>query len=301
MKKLFASIILSALVLTAAAQQYDLKLNLKKGQRYTQSMFMDLDMTESISGQGINVSSKMQFDFKQEVKAINANGDIVMESEYSRIIMTVDAMGQKMSYDSQAKDTSSSADVMKTYTKTFSKIMGKKFSVTMTPKGKVVAVKGLKEILEAMKTGKEDATAQKLLESTLDEKKISSNFESSYHIFPDNPVKVGDSWTQQSSVESMFPMDIKTGYTLKEVNNGVAKITASGDFTMKKDDYEANGMKMKVDFTGTYAGTYDLDVKTGISQKGIIAMPMKGTMELMGMEVPVTVSTNLQTTTTPTN
>ena len=298
MRNILASILLLALTLTATAQQYDLKLNLKQGQRYTQAMVMDLQMTESISGQDINVTTKMQFEFKQQVKSITKTGDFVMESEYSRVVMNLDAMGQKLNYDSQSKDSSDSG-MMKAYATSFDKIMGKKFQVTMSPKGKVVGVSGLKEILAAMKKGNNDPAAEKLLEGTLDEKKITSNFESSYHIFPDKPVKIGESWSQQSSVESMFPMDIKTGYTLKEVSNGVAKIAASGDFSMKKDDYEANGLKMKVDFKGTYSGIYDLDVATGISRKGNIIMPMKGTMELMGMEVPVTVSTNMQTTTTP--
>jgi len=298
MRKLISAIVIMALTLGATAQQYDLKLNLKKGQKYTQAMVMDLNMTESISGQEINVLSKMQFEFKQQVKSITAKGDFVMESEYSRVAMTMDAMGQKMAYDSNDKDTvGGNGDFMKA----FGNIIGKKFQVTLTPKGKVVEIKGLKEIIDAMGSGKDDPTTQKLLESTLDEKKLTSSFESSYHIFPDKPVKVGESWTQKSNVESMFPMDISTGYTLKDVSNGVAKISASGDFSMKKDDFESNGMKMKINFTGTYTGTYDLDLTTGISKTGNIQMPMKGTMELMGMEVPVTVSTNMQTTTTANN
>jgi hypothetical protein len=299
MKNIFAAIILSALVLTSTAQKYDLKLNLKQGQHYLQSMVMDMDMTESVSGQEINISTKMQFDFKQEVKSITSAGDFVVESQYARIAMTVDGMGQKISYDSDNKDTSGS-EIIKTYTKTFSSIIGKKFQVTMTPKGKVKEIKGLKEIIAAMKNGSDEST-QRILEGTFDEKKLASNFESSYHIFPDNPVKVGETWTQQSSVESMFPIDIKTVYTLKEVKNGIAKIASSGDMNMKKDDFETNGMKMKIDFTGTYAGTYEMDVNTGMSKRGAVIMPMKGTMEMMGMEVPVTISTNLQTTTTATN
>lgn len=300
MRNILSTLILVALTLTACAQQYDLKLNLKKGQHYTQAMTMDLQMTESISGQDINISSRMQFEFKQEVKSITQAGDFVIENEYSRVIMSVDAMGQKKAYDSKNKDTSDSG-IMKSLSGSFDKIMGKKFQVTLSSKGKVISVTGLKELIASLKKGNDDPNAQKMLESTLDEKKITSNFESSYHIFPDKPVKIGESWSQQNSIESMFPMDIKTGYTLKGVNNGIAKIAASGDFTMKKDDYEANDIKMKVDFTGTYSGTYDLDIATGISKKGNIAMPMKGTMELMGMEVPVTVSTNIQTTTDPAN
>ncbi len=290
---------ISAFALSGSAQPYDLKLKLTKGQHYTQSMTMDLNMVESISGQEIVINTRMLFEFKQVVHSITTKGDFVLECEYSRIGMNMDAMGEKMTYDSHVKDTTGN-ELIKAYGGTLSKIMEKKIFVTLSPKGKVVEIKGLKEAFESLENTANPA-AQKLIESTFDEKKLTSNFESSYHIFPDKPVQIGDTWSQKSSMESMFPIDITTGYKLQEVKNGIARIAASGDFTMKKDDYETAGMKMKIDFSGTYTGTYDLDVSTGISTTSNVSMPMKGTMEVMGMELPVTVTTAIQTTTTATN
>jgi len=295
MKHIIALSLFIVFTLASTAQTYDLKLNLKKGQHYKQSMIMDMDMNQSIAGQEMKVGTKMQFEFTQTVKSITSKGDFEIESEYSRVAMDMDAMGQQMSYDSNVKDTTDN-EFSKTFSKSFGKILGKKFTIVLTPKGKVVEIKGFKELIEALEKGKMDASTKKLIEGTFDEHKMTSSFESSYHMLPDNPVKIGDSWAQKKSVESMFPIDISTTYTLKEVNNGIAKIMVKGDFTIKKDDYEANGMTMKINFTGGYDGFYDLDINTGISNSAQINMPMKGTMEVMGMEVPVIVKSTVSTT-----
>lgn len=300
MKKLFPLLVCLSLSLISAAQTYDLKLNLSKGQHYKQTMSMNMDMTENISGQEINITTNMQFEFDQEVKSITKKGDFVLESSYSHIIISADAMGQQTSFDSQVKDTTGN-EMAKAYSKTFGQIIGKKFEVTISPKGRVLDIKGFKEILSSLENSSSDPTTKKLIESTFDEKKMTSNFESSYRLFPEKPIKIGDTWTQKNTVESVVPIEINTGYKLKEVNNGIAKITSTGDIKMKSDDVEVSGMKMKIDIAGKYDGAYDMDVSTGISNKTVINMPVNGTMSVMGMEVPVTINSTTQTSTTPVN
>jgi hypothetical protein len=58
---------------------------------------------------------------------------------------------------------------------------------------------------------------------------------------------------------------------------------------------------MKTDLVGNYDGVYQMDVNTGMSNTAAISMPVKGTMEVMGLEFPVTVNTSMQTTTTTVN
>lgn len=283
-------------VIDASAQQYDLKLNLKKGQHYTQAMAMNMNLTQSIAGQEMNIVTVMHFDFNEVVTAINAKGDFVIESQYTHMTMDLDAMGQKMNYDSNVKDTSED-NLMKSYAAALDQMMGKKFTVTITPKGKVTEVKGLKEVLAGVLKKYKDPTTKKILEETFDEKKIASNYESSYNIFPDKPVNIGDSWTKTTKVESVFPIEINTNYTLKEVSNGSAKLASTGDFTMKKDDAEINGITMKTNLKGTYNGTYQMDINTGISTSSNINMPVSGTMEVMGMSFPVSATTTVTSST----
>ncbi|MCW3127605.1 MAG: hypothetical protein JWO03_3263, partial [Bacteroidetes bacterium] len=212
--RLVLSIILSLAVMQyATAQTYEFKLNLKKGQKYNQTMALIMDMSESVSGQDIKISTKAHFTFKQEVKSIDKDGNYTLESEYSRVAMDVDAMGKKLSYDSDKKTQSEGAEDL---AKTFSAVIGKKFSVTLTPKGKVVKIEGLKAIIDELSKGASPTTAQ-MLATTFDEKKMEANYSSSYDFFPDHAVKKGDTWKNKKTMESIFPMDIESVYTLKEV------------------------------------------------------------------------------------
>ena len=258
---------------------------------------MDMNLHQSLAGQEMTIDTKMQFEFAQSVKSINSKGEYEIENEYSRIVVTMDMMGQTITYDSDKKGEADN-EVTKMLSGSFEKILGKKFIVVLNPKGKVVQIKGFKEIMESLTKGKLDPNGKKMIEEMFDEHKMSSSFESSYHMFPDKSVKIGDSWSQRNTVESMFPIDIATTYTLKEVSNGVAKIIMTGDFTIKKDDFESKGLTMKINFSGKYNGFYDLDINSGISKRAEINMPMTGTMEIMGMEVPCSINSTVITTNT---
>lgn len=300
MRTIITLFLLVTCSLSITAQQYDLKLNLSKGQQYTQVLTMNLDMAETISDQAININTSIKYELKQTVKSLTAEGNFVLENEYKHISISIDAMGQQMSYDTDSKDTSGN-DAMKTYADVFKQILGKKFSVTLSPKGKVIEVKGLKELMSSLMKRNNDPTVQKLIEGTLDDAKMSSNFESSYHIFPDVPVKIGEKWSQKNLMESIVPMNISTVYTLKAINNGKATIAASGDFSVNDDNFESGGMKMKLHLAGNCDGFYDLDIKTGISTTSNVSIPMIGTMEISGMQIPVSISSAVISSTTPVN
>jgi len=282
------------------AQQYDLQLNLKKGQHYTQSMVMDMVTTQSIAGQEMSVKYKIKTDILQTVKSIKPDGNLSIESEYTHMAIQANAMGTDMAFDSDVKDTSGDP-ISQKYAGALSSIVGKKFDLVISPKGKVIEIKGIKELLQAVKKSTKDPVAQKLFESNFDESQIKSNFETAYQLFPDHPVQAGDVWTRTTSVESLVPIYFSTTYTLSEVKNGIAKIVVKGDISIKKDDYEVSGMTMKINLTGSYDGIYTMDINTGVTNTGNINKPLKGTMEVMGMEVPASIISTTQITSSPVN
>ena len=294
--KLILSLIITLSVLQyVSAQTYDLKLNLKKGQKYNQSMTMNMDMAESLMGQDIKIATKSNFVFAQEVKSIDKDGNYTIESAYSRLAMDVDAMGTKISYDSDKKGGGDKGS--EELSKTFSGMIGKKYTVIMTPKGKVIKMEGLKEIIAELSKNASPTTAQ-LLAGTFDEKKMAANYSSSYDIFPEGSVSKGDTWKRKTSVESVFPMDIESVYTLKDIKNGIATIGMAAEIQMKKDDAEMQGMQVKVDLKGSYTGDYHMDVLSGLGVSASLSMPIKGTMEVMSTIVPLEVTSTIESSTT---
>jgi len=94
-------------------------------------------------------------------------------------------------------------------------------------------------------------------------------------------------------------MNLEGSYTLKDVKDGVATIGLAADISMKNDSLQLQGMTAKVDFKGTYSGDYLMDINSGLGKTASLSMPLKGTMEIMGMSVPVEMNTKTEMTVTP--
>ncbi|MCW3126871.1 MAG: hypothetical protein JWO03_2529, partial [Bacteroidetes bacterium] len=156
---------------------------------------------------------------------------------------------------------------------------------------------GLNAIIEELSKGASPTTAQ-LLATTFDEKKMEANYSSSYDFFPDHAVKKGDTWKNKKTMESIFPMEIESVYTLKEVKGNTATIGMSANINMKKDSLEMQGMTVKVDIKGSYSGDYNLDMTTGLGTSANLTMPLKGTLEMMNMVVPIEINSIIETGTT---
>ena len=204
--------------------------------------------------------------------------------------MKVNAMGSMLTYDSDLKKQKDSIAEM--LGQTFSKVIGKKFLVTVSPKGKVSKVTGLKELLADMMASSTPNAVQ-LAQTFFDEDKIVSNYSSAYGYFPDHAVKLGETWTNKNKIQSVVPVDMTSTYTLKEVKGNTAVIGMAADLAMKNDSMEVQGMTAKMDLKGTFAGDYKMDMKSGLPTAGTLEMPITGSMEVMNMTVPMNVKSSM--------
>lgn len=288
--RIILTAIAACAILCAGAQTYDLKLDLKKGLKYDQSMTMNMVMDEAIAGQQIKMDMTANFGYTQEVKSVESNGDYVIESTYEHIAMKVNAMGSTLTYDSDLKKQKDSIAEM--LGQTFSKVIGKKFLITVSPRGKVSNVTGLKEILADMMASSTPNAVQ-LAQTFFDEDKIISNYSSAYGYFPDHVVKVGETWTNHNQIQSVVPIDMTSAYTLKEVKGNTAVISMAADLAMKNDSMEVQGMTASMDLKGTFTGDYKMDMKSGLPTAGTMEMPITGTMQVMNMSVPMNVKSSL--------
>jgi hypothetical protein len=297
MKSILSVICSLVIMQCASAQSYDLKLNLKQGQKYDQSMSMNMLMDEAVAGQQVKINTKARFVFAQAVKGIDKDGNYQIESSYARMVIDVDAMGSKISYDSDKKVTDKTDTTTAEIAKSFSKVICKKYTVTLTPKGKVVKIEGLDEILAGMSENS-NPVAQQIISSSFDAKKMGANYSSFYDYLPDHEVKKGDTWKHRNSIESVIPMDVEATYTLKEIKGNIATIGMNADLSMKDDSVEMQGMPAKIDLKGSYTGDYEMDIKTGLGKTAKINMPITGNMEIMGMSVPLDIKTEAEMSTT---
>ena len=205
-------------------------------------------------------------------------------------------------YDS--RDTA--ADVPPT-AQGFAGLVGQSFMMTMTPKGGVTEISGMDEMIDNMidqmevpGLPKEQLRTQ--LKTQLGNESMKGNMAQMVAAYPEEPVKVGDTWTNQSQVRTTMTMVNETTYTLNKVEDGKAFIGVEGTIVTdpEGDPMEMMGMSMSFALEGTQKGTLVLDIASGMTLESNINQLISGDVSMsggqlgdQGMEFPMSIeSTN---------
>ena len=119
---------------------------------------------------------------------------------------------------------------------------------------------------------------------------------------PDEPVQVGDSWTDKMVLSAMMPVEIECVYTLKEVKDNVAVVNGNFERAMKDPaiDYNAGPMQGKIKMEGSYQRSAEIDKSSGwmtssnvkLKISGKITMPGNPQMP-KGMVVPINIESTI--------
>ncbi|OJV52529.1 MAG: hypothetical protein BGO31_07725 [Bacteroidetes bacterium 43-16] len=250
----------------ATGGSHNLKFNLKPGTAYS----YDMDVLQKIEAAGTtstnNLYSKYTFNVKEATE-----GNAKMEVVYDLMRMEVKSAGNTMKMSSEDQTPESQA---------FRDMVNKPFSMIVSPEGKVVSIEGWESI---DKTG------------TMKSEDLKQTMETSLNIFPDKPVKVGDTWKKDmNTTMQMFKMNISSTYTLTEVKDNVATISLNSDISMLQGDAPSNGMDMNM--KGTQKGKMEVDINTGMTLSGTITQDIKGEMKAQGQTMPMSITSDIKIT-----
>ena len=263
----------------SGSETVDLKFQLGKGGKYEYATNMDMTMNQM----GMQAKTKMGVTYLFEVVGDSA-GWKQLSSTIQRVTMDVDGMGMNMSFDSD-KPSADTAGPMGVTAKMFTAMKGGKFSFTMNEKGEVGSVSGIQEMVAKMLSG--NPNAEQMLASmqqTFSEENFKQNVQQSFAIYPDKPVKVGESW-KKSMVMQNQGMTIKSDntYTLESVKGDDAAIKVASN--LSSDSTAVQGVAIKV--SGTSNGNMNFHVPTGLATSGKVNMNMDMKMNAQGQEMPM--------------
>ena len=267
-------------VCTFAQKAYLLKQNFPIGKKYDFSFVSDQIINQKIGDQKISSTQTIGTDYTFDIRN-GESSDKDIEVIYGRIFMKSSAMGNGISMDSDDQDT--------TKLNPFKGIKGATFNMVMAADGTVKSLTGVDQMLNNMasKMSKDTAMVNRIkaqLSTQFNTGSMTQTMEASLKIYPEKPVKIGESWTISSKIKMTMPIETTTKYTLKEVKDGVAYLLVSGTL-VSKGSFETMGNKMETDLSGTNSGDAELDVKTGLILKSHIRTEMIGKMKAMGQDI----------------
>ncbi|WP_343522860.1 DUF6263 family protein [Pedobacter sp.] len=279
--RILATLILSLVSIGSFAQKtYVLRQNYPVGNKYNFSFISDQMINQKISGRNVHSTQTIETDYTFDITE-GHNGDKDIKVTYNRSFMKSTAMGNAMTLNSDDQDS--------TKNNPFRGIKGASFFMTVGPNGGIKTVAGIDKMLDNMSQRMSKDTGQvkqikKALSKQFNNEVVKQTMESSFKIYPEKAVKIGDSWTVDTKMQMSMPIETITQYTLKEIKDGMAILGVKGTL-ISKGDFEVMGNKIETDLSGTNSGETSIDVKTGIVLNSHLRVELYGKMKSMGQDI----------------
>ena len=233
-----------------------LKFNFQKGETYNYAMTFDINQTKGDQLRG----STMKWNYNMQV--VDEKNDLkTIKATYKRIDMTMSMPnGQKMDFSSEKQVDA--MDFMQLPSKMFGIIKVKSFTMQVNGKGEVVSVTGFDKIGEAVVSEMNVPEDMKPMMRQNFQKQFGDDaakqiFSQAFEIYPNKPVKIGDSWKSNSTIAAL-KQDITTTYTVKNIKGN--RVFVNGQGKLKSSDGKSSG---------TQASKLIIDAKTGLMIDGV--------------------------------
>lgn len=262
---LFAVLICVSMGVVHAQEKYTLRLNLEPGQQFNQRMAMSQTIDQMMNGITITMNQDLTLDYAYTITDRDAQGVAAIECTYQRIASKVSTQGMAVSYDSANTDTPVSAEF-----RPMAAMVGKSFTMRITPLGAVESIDGLSEILDAVvaEMSPEGPAREQMLanlKKQFGEDTMKGLIEQAMAIYPADPVAVGDTWKKTVDVRQMVPMRLDNTWVLKEVTDDTATLEVTSLIGPVGDDTKVDmmGMELDVRLEGAQSGTTTIDRTSG--------------------------------------
>lgn len=290
MKKIYTLLLASIIFTSIQSQTIDLSFKLEKGKEYKHVTSTKSTVAQNMMAQEINMTMTVNGATSFLVKDIT-NDNYEMDATYDELSMSIEMPQGKQSYSSEVSDENDPVSSL------LNDIKGKTIEVVMSKNGKIKEVRNtealeqtIKERFEQLPEGARGQLKAQVMEAFGNET-IKRNMESVSGIYPDKPVKKGDKWIINTSIDGDVKIKLSTEYELVDFTSEYALI--KGNAVIEPLDSEvASMMPMDFEFSGSQISEIKVDINTGwiieakITQEieGELEMNMGGSQEIKGMD-----------------
>lgn len=237
-------VLLTSMMLPAS--KIRLELSPKNGATYKNSVVSDINM--KMMGQDMKIHSEIEM--QNEILDITDNS-IALNYKITRFVNKMNIPGlPDVNYDS--KNKTHEGDLAKQLASIYDLIVNNDFSMEISKMGKII----------------KQADFSKIASDNTQTSELNETMENLFLDFPDRELGIGDSWTQDKTMEGQVPMNIKTTYTVNDINSKGIVIDMVGKISPRDN-------KSTID--GQTNGSMTLDRKTCWLVSGYTNMDMKVT------------------------
>jgi hypothetical protein len=142
---------------------------------------------------------------RMTVDDVAADGVVTLHQTFESVRMEMSSPAGKMVFDSTSPDKPADP-VSAAMGATMSAMIGESITIVLAPTGTVTKVEGMSRIFDkVMKSMPQDQVAAQVsgqLKASLGDDAMKAMFAQSFATFPDHPVKPGETWTGQFSINN---------------------------------------------------------------------------------------------------
>ncbi len=272
MKKISTIAIIACTVSSSLFAQNNGSISLATGKKYTIENKVNTTSSSEMQGQQMETTADVSTTYSIEVKGLK-DDKYNMTNSISSIKLNMSSMGQNMNFDSEKKE-----DMAGEMGSSFKDIINQPNNVVMDRSGKVIVAPKK----DTAKAASANPTAM-IMKQMGDPEQQGYGAIMAFLAVP-KKAKAGDTWKDSTSAEGVTRV---TNYTIKNIKDKVATVAIDG--TEKRDTkMEMQGMEINTKTDGKISGEETVDASTGIIMQSNTTLDAKGTVYVMGQEVPTT-------------
>jgi hypothetical protein len=282
---------------TTTEKKYTFKLHLQTGAKYYYTIHNETDVNLSIKDNKVENKNNITVGLIYNINKDSAGNDLFKITFDSFAVVLKN--GNKETNLTTANGGEYSLDPTE---RMLASLKDNSIFVTADANGRIISVSGYKEIADKLvsemnitnETERNQVEGQ--ISSMAGEGFVKNNLAQSFNIFPDSALYVGDSWTKELTASTQLGLDLPTVYTLYSVDNNVATIKSASDINTSNQNININGTQAAATLKGNEEGKLRLELNTGMILQADSKVSIKGNIEVMGSEVPVSIKISKQVT-----
>lgn len=276
---------------------YKLQLNPAARSAYHYEMENKTETEMEIDGKNVHTINKTEVALNYAV-AIDSMGNYVFTTTYDKIKIKTESGDTKTQAD--ADNALISIDPVE---KMLGILKSARMVATVTPKGEMKTVSGYKELEDKLMAGfaatdhYSRSMAQAQWNKVVGEGVVKNTMDQLFKIFPDSAIHIRDTWKLNSSQGGELPMQIKTAYTLKAINNDIAILSSEGIMTSNQASNSVMGYTgVTANLQGEQKGEFEMETKTGMLIHSRLTASIQGKLRVMGRDIPITIKNSIKMT-----
>jgi len=282
-----------------SAQSYDLRYQLELGKTYKFYQATELNITQTIGPMDQEVDNSFRGITRFTPTKIEGE-NITLKVAFETLSVQIKSMFFNVLYDSSLPvEKTDNIGLM------YEGVVNKDFTMVITPKGKVISVDGMDQIIEDAAEALIYASTRSLerikgtMNSHFGEESLKGNMEMILSIYPDEKQKVGDKWTTETRLTSALQADLMSNWTLESADNNNWIISSVGKVSADAQEANMDGMLMRFNLNGNNHSKFTVNQNDGWFEKGWQKQSISGFIEMLGkkegeedMQIPVSVTSS---------